>query len=313
METEKIVLSIVSPVYRAEETIDLLYSRIKSAAEKITSHYQVILVDDRSPDNSWIKLKRLALSDNRVKAIRLSRNFGQHPAITAGLKECTGEWVVVMDCDLQDQPEEIEKLLNKARQGYDIVLAQRIERKDSFFKKLFSKLFYRSLSYLTDTKQDPTIANFGIYKNKVIEAVLSMNDSLRYFPTMARWVGFSVATVNVDHAPRSAGKTTYNFKKLLQLALDIIVSFSEKPLRIAMKFGIFISLVSFLIALITIALYLQDKIMITGWASLMVSLWFLAGMIIFIIGVAGIYIGKTFQQVKSRPIFIVDEKIENGK
>lgn len=303
------LLSIVSPVYRAERLVDLLVRRIKESLINITDNYEIILVDDCSPDNSWRKIKEVAKEDPRIKGIRLSRNFGQHYAISAGLDQSIGEWIVVMDCDLQDQPEEILKLYQKAQSGYHIVLARRHNRKDGFGKKLFSKIFYKILSYLTGAEQDNTVANFGIYHRKVIDAVCSMRESIRYFPTMIRWVGFNRTSVNVEHASRAEGKTSYNFKRLLNLALDITLAYSDKPLRITVKAGLLISFFALVFAVITIIRYLTGSIFLMGYASLIVSIWFLSGLMISILGIIGLYLGKTFEGVKSRPIYIISELI----
>jgi polyisoprenyl-phosphate glycosyltransferase len=208
-QTTRPKISVVSPVYRAEPIVDKLVSRVIAEVSKITNDFEIILVEDHGPDNSWEKIRENCQRDTRVRGIRMSRNFGQHYAITAGIDHANGEWVVVMDCDLQDRPEEIPGLYKKAQEGFDIVLARREVRKDGFFKKLFSRTFYSCLSYLTGTKQDPTVANFGIYHFKVIEAIRSMRESIRYFPTMVRWVGFRSASINVEHAERDSGETSY--------------------------------------------------------------------------------------------------------
>ena len=163
------------------------------------------------------KIELQGKRDPKIKGIKLSRNFGQHYAIAAGLDHSQGDWIVVMDCDFQDQPEEIIKLYNKATEGYDIVLGKRIRRNDTFLKIYFSKIFYLLLGYLTDTKQDSTIGNFGIYSRKTIDAICSMQDSYRYFPTMVRWVGFKNTQIEIEHAERGSGKTTYNYKKLFNI------------------------------------------------------------------------------------------------
>jgi dolichol-phosphate mannosyltransferase len=304
------LISIVSPVYRAEKIVDKLVERISEEVSKITANFEIILVEDGSPDNSWEAIERNCTKDKRVKGIKLSRNFGQHYAITAGLDAVKGEWIVVMDCDLQDRPEEIINLYTKALEGYDIVLASRHERQDSFFKKLFSKLFYRVLSYLTGTEQDPTVANFGIYHQKVIDAISSMRESIRYFPTMVRWVGFRRAKVNVEHASRQEGNTSYNFSRLLNLALDIILAYSDRPIRLTIKTGFIISLLSFLFAIIIIIQYFLGIISVSGYASLVISIWFFSGLIMTTLGVVGLYVGKTFEGVKNRPIYIT-EKVMN--
>ncbi|MFN8207842.1 MAG: glycosyltransferase family 2 protein [Bacteroidales bacterium] len=302
-------LSIVSPVYRGEKLTDELVRRIISAVEPLALNFEIVLVEDGSTEASWNKIAENCVRDKRVKGIRLSRNFGQHQAITAGLAHVKGTWVVVMDCDLQDQPEEIPALYARALQGFDIVQGKREERQDGFFKRSFSKTFYRVLGYLTDTRQDSSIANFGIYHQKVIRAILSMGDPIRYFPAMVRWVGFRQTSIPVAHAPRIAGSTSYSFRKLLRLGLDVILSFSEKPLRLTVKLGLTISFLSLLMAVYFLVRYLEGKILISGWASLIVSIWFLAGIIIFLIGTVGLYIGKTFESSKNRPVFIIDESI----
>lgn len=307
-------LSIVSPVYKAEFIVDELVKRIVNELDSNEIDFEIILVEDGSSDNSWEAIERNCLSDKRIIGIKLSRNFGQHYAITAGLDHAKGEWVVVMDCDLQDRPEEIMNLLNKAKEGFDVVFARRIERKDKFFKRLFSKMFYRILTYLTGTYHDSTVANFGIYNKKVIEAVCQMRESIRYFPTMVNWVGFKHTKINVEHSSRLEGETTYNFKRLLNLSLDIILAFSDKPIRIIIKIGLIISLLAFCFALNMVVRYFLGDIKVSGYASLIVSIWFFSGLILITLGTIGLYLGKTFEGVKNRPIYIVSEKInENGE
>ncbi|MBI4646848.1 MAG: glycosyltransferase family 2 protein [Bacteroidia bacterium] len=287
----------------------MLYARLIKAMENIISSFEIIIINDASPMKDWEVIQSLAISDTRIKGINLSRNFGQHYAITAGLENSSGEWVVVMDCDLQDQPEEIVKLYNKALEGFDIVFGSRVRRKDTFMKKLFSRLFYALLGYLTKTKQDITIGNFGIYHNHVIKAILTMKDSIRYFPSMVQWVGFKNTSVPVEHAEREIGKTSYNIINLINLALDVMLAFSDKPLRLTVKIGFFMALFSFLFAIVVMFRYFFGDIKVGGWTSLIVSIWFLSGVIIFIIGIAGLYIGKTFEKVKERPLFIIKDKI----
>lgn len=309
------LFSIVSPVYRSEALVNELVQRIVASVSALTENFEIILVDDRSPDNSWKQILHNTELDKRVRGVRLSRNFGQHKAITAGLTQCRGEWVVVMDCDLQDQPEEIPRLMAKAQQGYDIVFAQRLDRRDTYVKKFFSRAFYRVLSYLTETKQDPTIANFGIYHRKVINAVLAMPESIRYFPTMVRWVGFRSAVQAVEHAERGEGSSTYNFSRLVHLALDIILAYSDKPLRLTVKLGLIISVGAFAMVPITIIRYMMGSIWEPGYTSLIISVWFFSGLLLSVLGMVGLYIGKTFEQVKNRPVFLVDEyssQVVNG-
>ena len=198
-------VSVVVPVYMGREFLRELYERVRAGALARFQDFELILVNDASPDDAWPAIAGLCREDARVKGLNLSRNFGQHYAITAGLNAASGEWVVVMDCDLQDLPEEIPRLYDKAREGYDTVFAQRLHRQDRAIKRMQSWVFYKVFSFLTDTQLDHSVANFGIYNHKVIRAILSMGDSIRYFPTMSRWVGFRMAFLPVAHGERKSG------------------------------------------------------------------------------------------------------------
>jgi glycosyltransferase involved in cell wall biosynthesis len=303
-------ISIVSPVYKAKNIIPLLVNRIENSVCKITPDYEIILVEDGSPDNSWQAIENVARNNSKIKGIKLSRNFGQHPAIIAGLSEAKGEWIVVMDCDLQDQPEEIEKLYNKALEGFDIVLAKRKNRQDGLLKRLSSMIFAKIYGYFTDTKYDNEVANFGIYNKKVINEVLKMSDFIKSFPLFIKYVGFHSTAIEVVHAEREEGITSYTFSKLISLAFNTIISFSNKPLKIFVKFGISISILSFIMGIYNLYLALTNQIEVLGYSSLIISIWFLSGVIITIVGVTGIYIGKIFDQAKGRESFIID-KITN--
>ena len=302
-------LSIVSPVYRAEKIIPLLVERIEKAVSKITLNYEIILVEDCGPDNSWNEIEKIALINPKVKGIKLSRNFGQHNAITAGLTYANGEWIVVMDCDLQDQPEEIINLYNKAQEGYEIVFGRRHLRKDNFFKRNISRIFYLLFSYLTETKQDHTIANFGIFNKKVIKAILTMGDYFRVFPILIQWVGFNKTSIDIDHDYRKEGNSSYSFLKLLKMATDMIISFSEKPLKLGLKFGVLISGLSFAYGIYSLIKYFLGEIQVPGFTSLIIILLFATGLIITFIGLVGLYIGKIATQVKNRPNFVVHDQI----
>ncbi len=304
---EKPLISIVSPVYKAELILEKLVFEIKKTMNAMQVSYEIILVDDRSPDNSWEKMKMLSFKYKDVKSIRLSKNFGQHPAIIAGLSQAKGEWIVIMDCDLQDQPKEIIKLFDKTKEGFDVVLASRKNRRDGFFKKASSKFFSVIYSYLTETKFDNTIANFGIYNIKVITEVIGMNDYIKSFPLFVNWVGFKTISIEVEHAHRDSGSSSYSFAKLMSLAFNTIISFSNKPLKLFVKFGMTMSLLSFIIGIATIVKYFEGQILILGYSSIMVSIWFLSGIIITTIGIVGIYIGKIFDQTKGRKSFIIDQ------
>ena len=289
------MISIVSPVYRAEKILPILVSEINLVMERIGEDYEIILVDDRSPDNSWEVMKVLSNQNPKIKSIRLSRNFGQHSAIFAGLTRTKGDWVVVMDCDMQDQPKEIAKLYKKALEGYDIVLGQRENRKDKFLKKLSSKLFYKVFNYLSGANFDNNVANFGIY--------------VKFFSLFINWIGFKSVSIPIEHGEREEGKSTYSVGRLFKQAFNVIISFSDKPLRLFINFGLSISVLSFIVGIYYLYLALTGKIAQPGFSSLILSIWFLSGIIISCIGIVGVYLGKTFDQAKDRPTFIIDEEV----
>jgi len=305
-------ISVVSPVYQAASIVPELVEQLSVELHQITDSYEIILVDDRSKDSSWESIKSVCTHRTNVVGLRLSRNFGQHSAITAGLAAAKGEWIIVMDCDLQDRPDQISKLYSKAVEGYDLVYARRQIRKDPLLKSFYPKVFYFLFSYLTNTVQDPAIANFGIYNKKVVNGVLSMNDSVRYFPTMTQWVGFNSTSVNVSHSSRSQGKSSYTFSKSFRLAINNIISFSDKPLRLVAQLGLLISFLSLLVGIYYFCGYIFGFIKVAGYTSIIISIWLTAGFNIFILGLIGIYLGKAFEKVKGRPIYIIDDSINNG-
>lgn len=305
----KIHISIVSPVYKAENIIYELVQRLEKVLSGMHLTFEIILVEDGSPDNSWQKISEICTQKPFVKGISLSRNFGQHNAITAGLDNAQGEWVIVMDCDLQDVPEEIPNLYNKAQEGYDIVFARRAKRQDSFFKRISSNVFYALFSYLSGVSQDGSIAQYGIYNRKVINAINSLREPMRSFSPMARWVGFSTTAIDVVHNKRFEGKTSYNWSKLINLALDIIITYSDKPLKLIIKLGLSVTLLSFLYTIFITSKYLAGGIKVLGFTSLIVTICFFSGLIIMTLGVLGLYMSKIFDGVKNRPLYIINKKL----
>lgn len=302
------LLSIVIPVYKAEGCLEELYRRLKGSLEIITKDFEIILVEDCGGDRSWDIIQGLAHRDVRIKGIQFSRNFGQHYGITAGLDICQGEWVVVMDCDLQDRPEEIPKLYAKAIEGFDVVLASRGIRNDPFHKRLSSKIFYRVFSWLADIPYDGNAGNFRIVSRKVIEQYCLFKEQLRFFGGIITWLGFPTTAVLVTHDERFAGQSTYNYRKLFKLASETIVAYSDKPLRLSIRFGFLMATLSLCFGASIVYRALRYGIPVMGWSSLIVSVYFLGGLIIAILGVIGIYLGKTFDESKRRPLYVVSRK-----
>lgn len=303
-------LSIVSPIYKGEKMLDELVRRITMSVTTITDEYEIILVNDQSPDDSWSVIKRICQEDKHVKGVNLSRNFGQHYAITAGLSLVQGEWIVVMDCDLQDRPEEIPNLYRKAKEGgFDIVYAQRQERQDKFLKRLSSTAFHAVFDWLSGIKSDKTIANFGIYHNQVIKEYNKMPERARAFGSLIRYLGFSVGYQPVVHAERAEGTSGYNFARLMKLAFDVMISNTNKPLKMAVELGLVMAVFSFVLALYNVFAKLFGIISVQGYTTTVFSIWFVGGILLMMMGVLGLYIDKIFDQVKGRQLFIIKEII----
>jgi polyisoprenyl-phosphate glycosyltransferase len=301
-------ISIVVPVYGSDVTLVPLYERVAAAIGKIPASFELIFVDDCGPGNPWEIINRMAKSDPRVIGLKLSRNFGQHSAIMAGIDLARGRWLVIMDCDLQDIPEEIPRLWAKAQEGHDVVAGRRIERQDGFFKRLLSHIFHRVFKYMTDESSDPAQSNFGIYSRKVVDVVKALSEQPRVFLHLVRWAGFEVIPIDIEHGRRAEGTSAYTLSRKLSLAMDIIISYSNKPLKMCVQFGFFMAFMAFCYGTWLFIRYFFFNYIPTGWTSMMVSLFFLSGVLLFGMGILGIYIGRVFNQVKGRPLYVIDEK-----
>jgi dolichol-phosphate mannosyltransferase len=300
-------ISVVVPVYRSEESLIELAQRLIVSIERITPSFEVILVEDGSPDNCWSVISEISGMDSRFTGLRLSRNFGQHPAITAGLEHCSGEWVVVMDCDLQDLPEEIPNLYNKALEGYEQVVGLRSNRQDPMLKKLSSRLYLWSLSRLVGVQINTSVGNFGIYSRRVINVITSLGEQGRTFGLLALWAGFSRYELEVEHGARPYGDSSYSLKTLFRLAFLGIVNHSDKPLKLTLKVGALLSAASILFGIWTSVRQIIWGQSPEGWASIAALVAFSTGLTTGAIGVLGLYIGRVFAEVKNRPTFIVWE------
>jgi dolichol-phosphate mannosyltransferase len=211
-----------------------------------------------------------------------------------------------MDCDLQDRPEEIPRLYSKAQEGFEIVLARRGKRKDSFFKRISSAIFYKIFSYLADTKYDGSCGNFRIISRKVVDNLCRMQERLRFFGGMVQWMGFPTTSIEVEHAGRLAGESSYSIAKLWKLATETIIAFSDKPLRLTIRLGLLMSSFAFLYGSYILGNALIYESAVPGWSSIIVSLYFIGGIIIANLGMLGIYLGKTFDETRKRPLYIIN-------
>lgn len=304
-------LSVVVPVYRCADCVSVLYDRIAAAVEPLGLEWELIFVDDRSPDAAWARIRALAESSARVRGIRLSRNFGQHAAITAGLSDASGAHVVVMDCDLQDRPEDIPRLYEQASAGHDIVFARRKNRHHSWFRRLAARMYFKLLNVFVDAKLDGEYGTFSILSRRVLDEFLRFRDRRRHYLFILNWLGFEHAAIDVEHAEREAGASSYSLRRLIAHALDGVFFQTTVLLRWIVYLGFIVSFAG-----VGLAAYLIYFALVAtpypGWTSLAVLILLVGGFIIITAGVAGLYVGEIFDQVKERPLFIVDERTGSG-
>ena len=306
-------ISVVIPVYGCRAAIPELYDRLCKSLEKIVEDFEIILVDDCCPQNSWEEIEKVCQKDTRVVGLRLSRNFGQIKAITAGLDQSKGDWVVVMDCDLQDRPEAIGDLYKKAQEGYDVVFARRKDRKDTALTKFLSKFFYKIYDYFTDGNFDNAICNFSISKRIVIDSYCRMREQNRAYTLFIKWLGFKQTTIYADADARFEGKSSYNFRRKIKMAFEFITSQSNKPLLFSVKGGFVIALISFVYIISLIIRKLVIGNVDIGWTSVIASIYLIGGILLCAIGVVGIYVGNIFNEAKKRPLYIVAERLNGEK
>ena len=302
-------LSVVAPVYREAALLEELCSRLKQALDPITEDYEIVLVEDGGGDNSWEIIREQSKQDNRIKGVKFSRNFGQHYAISAGLEACNGDWVIVMDGDLQDRPEVIPELYAKAQDGYDVVFVARQERPENILYKFLQRCFYAVFKTLARMDYNPAHGNFSIISRKVVDYYNEIGETLRFYGGIINWLGFRITTIDARHGERFSGETKYTFASRLQLATHVILAHSDRPLRISIFLGLAIAVFSFLFGVWVIYRALAHGVSVEGWASVMVSIYFIGGIILFVLGIMGLYIGKVFEQAKGRPLFVIEERV----
>ena len=308
---ETVLLSVVIPVYLAEKTLPELCSRLDKEFKKIPGKCEAILVEDGSPDQSWKVLEQQAAKYNFIKGIKLSRNFGQQNAITAGVDASQGEWTVIMDCDLQDSPEAISRLLDYAKSNnYDIVLVRRNKRKHGLIKRAISRLYYKCFQLLSSYETDPAVGAFRIMSRTVVDAFCNMRESHRFLCGLTQWLGFNVGHLDIEHQSRLEGKSTYTIHKLFNLAFDGLFSFSNRPLYLSITLGAIVSFAAFSTGIYFLIKHIFfQRVEVVGWTSLVLLISFFSGLILVNIGIVGVYIGKIYDQVKHRPLYVIDKTI----
>jgi len=308
-------ISVVSPVYLAEGIVAELVSRLKSSLDEMGESYEIILVEDGGADNSWDRVREIALKDPAVRGVKLSRNFGQHFAITAGIDLAAGQYVVVMDCDLQDDPADIKLLYEKVREGYDIVFGMKEKRNHAAYRNALSRMFFSVFNRLSDNQTaNVSEGSFSILTRKAVDAYKQHRDAHRHYLMILRSMGFKRGHVKVSHSSRFEGKSSYSYKRLIALAWDGVASQSTKLLRFSIGIGFAYMAASVLGILYMFGQYfLMDSKPPSGWASTIVVILGSTGMILMALGVIGVYIGSIFDQVKGRPLYLIDEDTQGAE
>jgi len=306
-KNEHIDISIIVPIYNEQQTIPILYQRLKNAVSSVSPKHEIIFINDGSKDDSLHELKKLSLADARVFYVNFSRNFGHQIAVTAGIDTCCGNAVVIIDGDLQDPPELIPELYAKHKQGFEVVYAKRASRAgESYFKKITAKVFYRVLKKITNFDIPIDTGDFRLIDRKIVEYLRKMPEQNKFLRGQIAWLGFRQTQVLFNRDKRKFGKTAYPLSKMLRLALDGITGFSDKPLQFVTKLGFSISFFSFLVILYALFSHFVLNRTITGWTSMIISSMFIGGVQLISIGIIGEYISRINKNVQKRPLYIVE-------
>jgi len=301
-------LSVVSPVYMAENIVAELVKRVSEEVSVITQDFEIILVDDCGPDNSWQEIKKQCAQFSYVKGVKLSRNFGQHYAISAGVAIAKGDNVVLMDCDLQDNPKDIQKLIQKRQEGFDVVFTERTNRKHGFLKSLSTFIYNKLFVLFSESDYQINAGSLVLFSRRVANEFNKLNDKDRLYIQMLKWIGFKSTVIPVEHNPRFDGKSSYNFIKLMKMGIQGWTSHSDKLLKLSVYLGLSLSFVSVIIGLFIIMKYFFYDLQ-PGWPSIIVTILFSTGLMLLSMGIIGLYIGKIFEQSKNRPLYIIEEEV----
>ena len=304
-------ISVIIPVFNETEVIDVTYKRMKSVMDGIEMEYELMFVNDGSPDDTEHKIAGYAKKDRTVKLLSFSRNFGHQCAISAGMDYASGDAVVVIDADLQDPPELIPKMIKKWQEGYEVVYGKRLKRKgETLFKKATAKLFYRTLKHLTSVDIPVDTGDFRLIDRKVCDVFRRLQEKNRFIRGLVSWIGFRQTYVEYVREERLAGETKYPLKKMMRFAMDGILSFSYIPLKIASFLGFLISGLSFLyLIFVLIQKLFYPAGLVPGWTSIVAVLLIFNGIILILLGVIGEYIGRIYDEVRNRPLYIIDKKV----
>ena len=302
-------ISVVIPVYGCPEAVVHLHERLKNTLNLMGVEYEIIMVDDCDGMNSWDEIRKVALADKRVKAIRFTKNFGQGSAITAGVKQAKGDWIITMDCDLQDSPENIPVLYKKAMEGYDVVFVRRRQRKESFFVRLFAKWYHDILCWFSEVDFDYDLGTFLISSRRAADHYIVSKDRGRDFGVYLMWLGYKHTFVEFEQEERFAGKSSYTFVKKWKYAIGIMTTFSNRILYVPVWIGACAALFSFAYIIYVFVLYFAYDANPEGWSTITAAVFFFGGAILSTLGIMGIYLGNIFDMSKERPLYAIQEII----
>lgn len=309
LNSDSVEISVVIPLYNESASIQYLFARLTPVLQQLHTSYEIICINDGSQDDTFEQLVKLNYQDSAIKVVNLSRNFGKEIALTAGIDYASGAAVIPLDADLQDPPELIVQLIAKWREGYDVVYATRRSRLgETWLKKVSAQAFYQTIGKMSYVKIPANTGDFRLLDRRVVEAVKQLPERTRFMKGLFAWVGYKQTSILFDREPRFSGKTTWNYWKLWNFALDGIVSFSFLPLKVWSYVGISISLVSLAYALMLVIRTLIFGVDVPGYASLMVAILFLGGIQLITLGVLGEYLGRVYEEVKGRPLYLVREE-----
>jgi glycosyltransferase involved in cell wall biosynthesis len=303
------MVSVVVPIFNEQENLPELRRRLAETLDSTKDEWEVVLVDDGSADSSAKMLRDIHAADPRFKIITLSRNFGHQPAVTAGVHHARGDCVILIDGDLQDPPEVIPQMIAKWREGYAVVLGERSSREERGARGLGFRLFYPILRSVTDLPSAPDAGIFGLMDRRVVEEFNKLPERNRFIPGLRSWLGFKQGSVSYQRAARAAGKPKQTLRKLIHYAADAMISFSYKPLRAAIWLGFLAATVAFCLGIFYFVTFFTDRKQITGFTTTIICVLFLGGVQLISVGILGEYIGRIYEEVKQRPLYVVHEKL----
>lgn len=308
------MISIVSPIFNEEDTLPEFYRRLSAVLQEYGDQYEIVLVNDGSRDNSLNMMREINANDQRVKIVNLSRNFGHQIAICAGMDHASGNIIAIMDSDLQDPPEVLPKFFGKQKEGYDVVYAVRKNRKEGILKKTAYAVFYRLLIRMANVNIPLDSGDFCVISRRVLDILKTMPERNRFLRGLRSWIGLCQIGLEYDRDKRFAGEVKYTFSKLFKLAFDGFVSFSYIPLRVSSVMGLIVSALSFIgvIIIFYLSFFTSRTVAVPGWASVVVSIFFIGGVQLLTIGIIGEYIGRIYDEVKQRPLYVIQDKIGFG-